>query len=92
MHRPGDPGSTSVIRAPGCPSAVLDAEAHPGLGELAVVVSLGQGARALDRDGEADAPTLVVDGGVDAHNLAVGVDQRAAGFPGLMAASVWMKS
>ena len=83
---------------------VADLHAEVGVGDLAVVDQLvGDVAGVVDRDGEADADVARLgarraaagrrgDGGVDADDLAVGVDQGAPELPGLMAASVWMAS
>ncbi|WP_306304522.1 hypothetical protein [Methylogaea oryzae] len=51
--------------------------------------------RHVDGDGEADADVAAgggEDGGVDADQLAAQVDQAPPELPGLMEASVWMKS
>ncbi len=80
----------------------LHREPEPCLGRLAGALQFLRDAdRLIDRDGEAqsDAAALLAravrqarDGGVDADERAVAVDQRATGVAGLMAASVWMAS
>jgi len=63
---------------------VLDDEADPGVPHLAVGDQvLHHAPRAIDGDGEADALRLPVDGGVDADQLALDVEQRAARVPGV---------
>src|SRR5829696_4586452 len=83
---------------------IADADAEVGVGRLTVVDELvGDDPGVVDRDREPDADVAALragarpagqrgDGGVDADDLAVGVDERTAGVAGVMAASVWMAS
>ena len=71
---------------------VLDDDAeppahHPALGDELPHHALGF----VDRDGEADPLPGRHDRGVDPDHAAVEAQQRPAGVPGLMEASVWMK-
>ena len=69
---------------------VADAHVRPGQ-LLAGEGLLHDRAGDVDRDGEADAGRVALDGGVDADDRARGIESGPPLFPGLIAASVWIR-